>query len=229
MVGTTLIERRAHIDALASEDGTYVVVCAHTGDRPVPVANCRFETRSVARRAARAAERYRAALRHYDPQVPYCELIVSQTPGPATPGPVTPGPLAASAAGEHSGPVASRDRVEFCHRLAAAIDAIIEITDWLRDADETPLSALGFDALADRHERLASARRRCDRLAQDRQALLGETTARDGRVAVRHRDLVSTIAEPLSVDHPLLATVLRVEATCADCQRVVRAHLVRRA
>ncbi|MFW6436620.1 MAG: DUF7260 family protein [Halococcoides sp.] len=113
--------------------------------------------------------------------------------------------------------------------LAGAADTVTEITDWIVAADETPLSELGFDALARRHDRLASARAKCDRLARERQALLGATTTTDGQVAVSHRSLVTMLAEPLPVEYPLLATVVRLDATCADCQRAVRAHLVRRA
>lgn len=39
-------------------------------------------------------------------------------------------------------------------------------------ADETPLSALGFETLRCRHETLADHRERCQRLADRRQAFL---------------------------------------------------------
>ncbi|WP_435064263.1 DUF7260 family protein [Halobaculum sp. EA56] len=45
---------------------------------------------------------------------------------------------------------------------------------------------------------------------------------------IRHRDLVSYLYRDLSVDHPVLSTVARLDATCADCQRTIRDHLVRR-
>jgi hypothetical protein len=31
------------------------------------------------------------------------------------------------------------------------------------------------------------------------------------------------------VDHPLLVTIARLEDACAECQRAVRRHLIRRA
>lgn len=78
MVGTTLREIRQHIERLASDDGSYYVVGARSGVRPVPVAGQRFATRTDAADAARATEQYRAALRRYDPQLPFFDPIVSQ-------------------------------------------------------------------------------------------------------------------------------------------------------
>lgn len=78
MIGTTLAAISDHIEALASADGEYSLVCARYGDRPVPAAGLRFESRTAARAAARATEQYRDALRRYDPQVPYYDVIVRQ-------------------------------------------------------------------------------------------------------------------------------------------------------
>lgn len=78
MVGTTLREIRHRIEQLASDDGTYYVVCARSGERPVPVAGNRFASRTAAADAARATEQYRAALRRYDPQLPFYDPIVCQ-------------------------------------------------------------------------------------------------------------------------------------------------------
>jgi uncharacterized protein YejL (UPF0352 family) len=129
MIGTTLQDIRSHITALASETGTYYLACAHYGERPVPACGLRFESRSVARAAARATEQYRAALRRYDPQLPHYDVIVCQE---NRPGAVTQ----AKAGQQHqctdtswtlSEPVLSgqrrtdRDLVEFCHRVAAAV------------------------------------------------------------------------------------------------------------
>ncbi|ELZ29896.1 hypothetical protein C474_12706 [Halogeometricum pallidum JCM 14848] len=81
MAGTTLIEIREHIEALAGDDGEFAVVCGRTGERPIPVAGERFETRAVARTAARATEQYRAVLRRYDPQLRFYDLVVCQHVG----------------------------------------------------------------------------------------------------------------------------------------------------
>jgi hypothetical protein len=78
VIGTTLVSISDHIEALSSADGEYSLVCARYGDRPVPAAGLRFESRAAARAAARATEQYRDALRRYDPQVPYYDVIVRQ-------------------------------------------------------------------------------------------------------------------------------------------------------
>lgn len=127
MVGTTLAEIREHIEDLASEDGGYYLVCSRTGDRPVPAEGLRFESRASARAAARATEQYRAALRRYDPRLPYYDLIACQDADLA-------GPTAAKGTddGHADGQSGSdpsdeglqpehRRLVEFCHRVAAAV------------------------------------------------------------------------------------------------------------
>ena len=78
---------RERIEALATERGEFYLVCGRYGDRPVPAADCRFESRSVAREAARLTEEYRAVLRGYDPQLPRYDIVVSQTPGSGAPEP----------------------------------------------------------------------------------------------------------------------------------------------
>jgi hypothetical protein len=113
-------------------------------------------------------------------------------------------------------------------QLADAASTVERITDWLVDADETPLTDLGFDALRGRHETLAAHRDRCRRLAEQRQAFLRKTTNRDTNAEISHRQLVPYLYEDFPVDHPLLSTVARLDAVCAECQRPVRAHLVRR-
>jgi hypothetical protein len=113
MIGVTLVEIREHGESLASDDGEYYVICGQTGDRAVPAAGRRFDTRPIARSAARATEQYRTALRRYDPQLPYHDLIVCQDVGslPATRRPTRLGE-----------PVSEpRQHVEFCHRVAAAV------------------------------------------------------------------------------------------------------------
>jgi hypothetical protein len=53
-----------------------------------------------------------------------------------------------------------------------------DVLDWLADADETPLTEVGFEELQRRHGRLATFRDRCDDLARERQAFLQGTTNR---------------------------------------------------
>jgi hypothetical protein len=132
MVGTTLVEIRAHVEALATTDGAFLVRCSRTGDRPVPISGLRFESRAAARNAARAAEQYRTTLRRYDPQLPYHDLIVCQETGAV-------GPRSGSRARWTQGSQNSteptrtgrivettpdpnrRGLVEFCHTVAAAV------------------------------------------------------------------------------------------------------------
>jgi hypothetical protein len=133
MVGTTLVEIREHIEALATTDGEFLVRCGRTGDRPVPISGLRFGRRAAARNAARAAEQYRTALRRYDPRLPYHDLIVCQETGPVVPksgagGCSTQGPQnATSPAPPKSVPIKKtsepnqRGLVEFCHTVAAAV------------------------------------------------------------------------------------------------------------
>jgi hypothetical protein len=112
--------------------------------------------------------------------------------------------------------------------LETAGAAVDEITGWIADADETPPTDLGFEALRQRHETLARHRERCDRLAERRQAFLRETTNEGVDAGIRHRRLVVSLYEDFPVDHPLLATVARLDAACVECQRTVRQHLTRR-
>ncbi|WP_436901933.1 DUF7260 family protein [Halovenus halobia] len=113
-------------------------------------------------------------------------------------------------------------------RLAEAAATVEEVTSWLVEADETPLSELGFDALARRHERLAAHRETCQRLAADRQAFLDGTTSDAVETGVRNDHIVSQLYEDFPVEYPVLVTAGRLEELCLDCQHVVRDHLTRR-
>ena len=130
MVGTALVEIRDHIESLASDDGEYYLVCARYGDRPVPASDLRFNTRATARAAAQATTQYRQALRRYDPQVPYYDIVVCQAVGvqarcarieqqrcdsPSTYPAVLAEPVV------NRSPSVARELVEFCHRVAAAV------------------------------------------------------------------------------------------------------------
>ncbi|SIS08644.1 hypothetical protein SAMN05421752_11082 [Natronorubrum thiooxidans] len=79
MMGETLGDIRHDIESLASDAGTYYLICGRTGERPVPAAGLYFESRSTARAATHATEQYRAVLRQYDPQVPYYDMIICET------------------------------------------------------------------------------------------------------------------------------------------------------
>ena len=131
MIGTTLGDIRDHIEALASEGGEYALICGRYGDRPVPAAGLRFDSRPTARAAAQATEQYRAALRRYDPRLPHYDVIVQQACRPQS---VTEQPRQhpsdtgvddqdRSGLGletEQQDPE-RRELAEFCHRVAATI------------------------------------------------------------------------------------------------------------
>ena len=112
--------------------------------------------------------------------------------------------------------------------LDAAAEDVDHITGWIAKVDETPLSNLGFEALADRHATLAAHRDRCSELSRKRQAFLRRTTRRGAESGIDHSKVVSYLYRDFPVDHPVLATVARLDDACASCQRTVRDHLVRR-
>ncbi|MFK5603507.1 MULTISPECIES: DUF7260 family protein [Haloferax] len=112
--------------------------------------------------------------------------------------------------------------------LRAALAVLDECEDWVARADETPLSELGFDALRRRHETLAGHREACDRLVRERQRHLNGATHHTAAVEVDHRFLATYLYEDRATDYPVLAAATRVDDSCADCQRAVRDHLVRR-
>ncbi|KTG10884.1 hypothetical protein AUR64_06790 [Haloprofundus marisrubri] len=129
MVGATLAEIRKHVEALASTDGTYVVHCGRTGERPIPTAGKSFESRLVAEHAVYAATQYRAALRRYDPRLPQYDLTVSQDIGSYRSGSQEPteSPREASPSAAcdtdfgSATPSVHSPLVEFCHRVAAGV------------------------------------------------------------------------------------------------------------
>jgi hypothetical protein len=130
VIGTTLAEIRDYIESLACDDGDFRLVCARYGDRPVPAVDLRFETRATARAATEATTQYRRALRRYDPQVPYYDIIACQDVEPAD-GTEPIETCCGSDRGTREwtlsepvvnrSPAVDREFVEFCHRVAAAV------------------------------------------------------------------------------------------------------------
>jgi hypothetical protein len=111
--------------------------------------------------------------------------------------------------------------------LSAAREDFEAIREWIETADDTPLTALGFEALRERHERLEECLDRCDRRARERQTFLDGSTSEHGQMGLEHRCLVDYLYEDFPVDHPVLSAVATATATCERCQRNVRAHLTR--
>jgi hypothetical protein len=112
--------------------------------------------------------------------------------------------------------------------LEDAATTVEEITAWIATADETPLTDLDFERLHDRHATLAIHRRQCEDLAVERQDFLRATTSRNVEARLRHRSLAHYLYQEFLMDHPVLTTVARLDATCAACQCAIREHLVRR-
>lgn len=102
------------------------------------------------------------------------------------------------------------------------------ITDWISDADETPLTELGFDDLRERHETLTQHRTRCEHRLRERQELLGGRTNHDATVGIAHRTLVQHLYSEFATTHPVVTSLTRLVRICVDCQRTVRDHLTRR-
>jgi len=232
MLGTTLEEIRSHIESLASDDGTYYLVCARYGDRPVPTAGLGFETRAEARAAARATEQYRAALRRYDPRLPRYDVIVCQDTGMVTPEQAGTGAELAESTGRstratagdrdeksdrHSGsdpwsgpdPVqgsshSRESRVEFCHRVAGAV--FEALSDCGHDAVESAV----MDAYFELAERVSELEDLCLCLLESMAAEIDRRLTADEQATVLET-AVSRLPGPDSTDHPVAATLSSLE------------------
>lgn len=153
MLGTTLGDIRDHIDALASDAGEYSLVCGRYGDQPVPAASLRFESRPTARAAAKATEQYRAALRRYDPRLPYYDVIVQQSrthhdmneSSDKCPANTDADDRTLSSLGleTESQGLEHRELVEFCHRVAASVFETLSAKGY--EAVETAVMDAYFD------------------------------------------------------------------------------------
>jgi len=219
MVGRTLGDLRERVDTLASDDGTFYLRCARTGDRPVPAAGRRFAARADARSAAHAVERYRATLRRYDPHVPHYDVIVCQdvesdsldAPSDRTFEATLSTPVLDAATPQSS----NRALVEFCHRVAAAV------FESLSAAGHDAVEASTMDAYAGLADAVTDPDRLClhllERLAMDVAAGLppDEQAALLDAAATRLGPHRSATEEPVSAtlghleDHGLLGAHLR--------------------
>lgn len=126
MIGTTLRDLRDHIESLASPTGRYYLVCGRTGDRPVPADGLYFDCRATARAAATATDRYRTALRRYDPQLPCHDVIVSERAdtvrSPDDPQYPTFGSVDADTVADPTPPKdEDRSPIDFCHTVAGVV------------------------------------------------------------------------------------------------------------
>lgn len=113
-------------------------------------------------------------------------------------------------------------------QLTDAVATVDEVTTWLVEEDSTPLSAVGFERLHQRHRTLAAYRQRCECRLRERQSFLQTRTNGALGVGVHHQRLVSYLYSGFSTSDPVLTTLTRLDATWSRCQRAVRDHLVRR-
>lgn len=97
-----------------------------------------------------------------------------------------------------------------------------------REFGSRRLHRYGFEALRKRHEQLEADRDRCRRLAHRRQELFESTTSRDGVAGLPHRSLIAYLYQGFTVDHPVLADLVRFDRDAADKQRALRDQLSRR-
>jgi len=127
MIGTTLGDIRSHIESLATDEGRYYLVCGRTRDRPVPADELYFDSREVARLAARATEQYRATLRRYDPRLPYYDVIICEelpdapSPDDAQKLSTEPDPVGSSRKRSLTDPDRATSVIDFCHTITAVI------------------------------------------------------------------------------------------------------------
>lgn len=112
--------------------------------------------------------------------------------------------------------------------LRAAADELDAALGAVETLGNRRLYRYGFEALRERHERLARLRERCERLARERQELVGSTTSHGAETGIRHRTLIGYLYRDLPVDHPVLATVVGFEEECIEAQRAIRDQLTRR-
>ncbi|EMA31326.1 DUF7551 domain-containing protein [Halobiforma nitratireducens] len=168
MVGTTLGDIRRYLESLSSETGRYHLVCARTGEQPVPAVGLVFDDRPTARAAVRATEQYRAALRRYDPSLPAYDVIARERPlesAAATRADAEPSPFAE----QRGRPVADRSagrtagdgrvergsRIDFCHAVAGAVFEAIA------DSPHDHLERAIMDAYFDLAERIEGTDELC--------------------------------------------------------------------
>jgi len=214
MVGSTLVELRERIEALASADGAFYLVCARTGDRPVPSIGMCFETRTTARLAARAVEQYRTALRRYDPQFPHHDVIVCQDerPDAADGDSGTGGERPDSADWSLSDPVldvpivhpSNRGLVEFCHRVAAAV------FETLSDSGHDAVERAVMDAYADLAETVTDPDGLCLCLLESMAAQLDSRLSPDEQADVL-ADAATRLAPVDAEERPLSATLYTLQ------------------
>lgn len=199
MVGATLSDIRQYIESVACEAGEYTLLCARTGQRPVPAAGLTFETRPTARAAARATEQYRATLRRYDPHLPFYDVIVHQRSAPSRSGDGRgcPAPEGAADAPTRA---AESSLIEFCHTVAGAV--FEAVADSPHEAVETAI----LDTYTAVAEPIDDPDALCLRLLDSMAAELDRELDRGEQLAIV-RSAARRLPARGSADDPLVASL----------------------
>lgn len=213
MIGTTLGDIRDHIEALASDEGEYSLVCGRYGDRPAPAAGLRFENRSTARAAAQATEQYRADLRRYDPRLPHYDVIAQQEKWPHGVTGQSQHPSEPDADDQNSSGLGlgmerqapeHRELVEFCHRVAATVFEALSKQGY--EALETAVMDVYFDLA----ETVVDPDDLCLCLLESMATELA-TRLDPAEQASVLSDAATRLAPLASVEHPVTATFTRLQ------------------
>lgn len=204
----TLEHVREHIEALASESGEYYLRCARYGDRPVPAAGLRFESRATARSAARATTHYRQHLREYDPELPQYDIVVCQEACEPT---YTHVEDRSTAAGRWTmtkpvvtEQVASEEQklIDFCHDIVGAV------FEALSKSGYREIESAVMDCYFESSERLCNPDELCLRLLERMAGELGRQLPPTKQAAILARAASELDTEAVA-DQP-------VAAACAD-------------
>ncbi|ELY71974.1 hypothetical protein C490_04402 [Natronobacterium gregoryi SP2] len=208
---------RKYITSLSSDSGRYYLVCARTGDRPVPTRGLSFESRSTARAAARATEQYRTTLRRYDPRLPSYDVVVCERSRerPAD-GESTGSPRLSSTLSTPVEVGAGRNRmrsaehspddslIDFCHTVAAAV------FETIAESSHDDLEKTIMDTYVDLAERIEQTNELCLCLLESMAAELATTLTPD-----EQRRLLSTTVQRLppapSAADPIASTLSRLQ------------------
>lgn len=206
MIGSTLADIRDRIEAIASEDGDYYLVCGRHGDRPVPAASLRFESRPLARAAARATEQYRTALRRYDPQLPSYDVIVCQVPPITEPTERDDGQSEERRDELHStvdtggSPDGRQSLIEYCHTVAGAI------FETVAESPHDDVEGAIMDTYLDRAETIDCPDELCLRLLESMATELDQRLSPEEQARVLVA-AASRLSPPQAAENPLDATL----------------------
>lgn len=136
--------------------------------------------------------------------------------------------IAEANAQQNGAEILSQTLEQEADHLAEACKTVDGIIEWIIEVNETPLTKLDFDALTRRHERLEAHRNQCEQLIHRRQELLQQTMTKELTIGMDYSGLLPYLYQDFPVEHPVLSTGVKLIETCDECQRAIRAHLIRK-